>query len=150
MSRDARSHSAAAVWCAVTIFVSAFLLFQVQPLISKAILPWFGGSPAVWSTCVLFFQIALLGGYAYAHWLISQRGQWKYLLHGGLLILAVCLLPITPAAAWKPVDGSQPTFRILALLTAHVGLPYFLLASTGPLVQAWFARLFPDRTPYRL
>ena len=148
MSRT--SGSAAAWLSAITILVSAFLLFQVQPLISKAILPWFGGSPAVWSTCVLFFQLALLVGYAYAHWLNSTQFRWKYVVHGVLLAAAICVLPIIPADRWKPIDGRFPTGRILWLLTAHVGLTYFLLSSTGPLVQAWFAKLYPQRSPYRL
>lgn len=136
---------------AATIFVGAFLLFLVQPIIGKTILPWFGGSPAVWTTCLLFFQLLLLGGYAYAdrlaHWGPPSR---QALIHCGLLLLALLTLPITPSAGWKPVDGSQPTVRILALLTVCVGLPYFLLSATSPLIQTWFARLHPERSPYRL
>lgn len=133
-----------------TIFVGAFLLFQVQPIIGKYILPWFGGSPAVWTTCMLFFQCVLLLGYAYAHGLIRfvpQRGQgWIHLiLLGGAL-----LLPIVPGAEWIPPDESRPMSRILWMLLYSVGLPYFMLASTGPLLQAWFTRVAPDRSPYRL
>ena len=139
------------LWAAATIFVSAFLLFQVQPIISKTILPWFGGSPAVWTTCVLFFQLVLLAGYGYAHALIrfvqpSRQG----IVHAGLLLLALCTLPITPGEWWKPRDGDFPALRILALLLAKVGLPYFLLSSSGPLVQAWFSRVYPGASPYRL
>ena len=150
MNGGKRGTNSAAAVCAAVIFVSAFLLFQVQPLISKAILPWFGGSPAVWSSCLLFFQTALVGGYAYAHLLIRWTWPGKYWLHAALLAAAVCLLPILPSAAWKPPDGDRPTLRLLTLLAVNVGLPYFLLSSTGPLVQAWFARLAPERTPYRL
>jgi hypothetical protein len=136
---------------AVTIFVSAFLLFQVQPLISKKILPWFGGSPAVWTTCMLFFQVLLLGGYTYAHLLtkyVSPRRQgW---IHAALLVLAVVTLPIIPSDWWKPADGTKPSLRILALLAAEVGVPYFLLSTTGPLIQAWFALANPGKSPYRL
>ena len=140
-----------ACWSAITIFLSAFLLFQVQPVISKMILPWFGGGPAVWTTCMLFFQVLLLGGYAYAHLLV--RGSHSFrptLLHLILLGLALATLPITPAASWKPVDGWQPTSRILMLLAANIGLPYFLLSSTGPLIQAWYSRVLPAGSPYRL
>ena len=136
---------------AVTIFVSAFLLFQVQPLISKKILPWFGGSPAVWATCMLFFQVLLLGGYTYAHLLtryVSPR--WQGRVHAVLLALAVLTLPIIPSDWWKPGDGSLPSLRILVLLAAKVGAPYFLLSTTGPLIQAWFALANPGRSPYRL
>lgn len=136
---------------ALTILVSAFLLFQVQPLISKFILPWFGGSPAVWTTCMLFFQLVLFCGYAYAH-LTNRllRPAQQAALHAVLLVLALLLLPITPNPAFKPLDVERPTLRILMLLGASVGLPYFVLSSTGPLVQAWFGRAYPDRSPYRL
>ncbi len=136
---------------ALMIFVSAFLLFQVQPLISKFILPWFGGAPAVWTTCMLFFQTLLLGGYAYAHfttsWLTPKQ---QAILHLVLLAAAAATLPIVPHETWKPTDGSDPTWRILGLLTCTVGLPYFVLSSTGPLGQAWFSRAFVGSSPYRL
>ena len=136
---------------ALTILLGAFLLFQVQPIISKMILPWFGGGPAVWSTCLLFFQVLLLAGYAYAHGLTRLKNpRAQMVLHIGLLIAALTTLPIHPAAAWKPVDSAHPTTRILALLAANIGLPYFVLAATSPLVQAWFGRVIPERTPYRL
>jgi len=138
-------------WSAATIFLGAFLLFQVQPIISKMILPWFGGGPAVWTTCMLFFQMLLLGGYAYAHFLvIAPSLRWQTIVHVALLVLAAITLPISPDVSWKPADGTQPTWRILSLLLANVGLPYFILSSTGPLVQAWYARFYPDRSPYRL
>ena len=136
---------------AVTIFVSAFLVFQVQPVISKTILPWFGGSPAVWTTCMLFFQLLLFAGYAYAH-LLSMRlsPRWQASLHLGLLMGALMLLPIMPSETWKPASDGNPTWQIMLLLAAHVGLPYFLLSSTGPLLQSWFSRAFQNRSPYRL
>jgi hypothetical protein len=136
---------------AATIFVSAFLLFQVQPLVSKYILPWFGGTPAVWTTCMLFFQTLLFLGYAYAHFSaqrLTPRAQ--AIVHLVLIVLAVIFLRVVPSEVWKPTDSSQPALRILALLAATVGLPYFVLSSTGPLLQAWFARAFANRTPYRL
>jgi len=138
-------------WAAVTILTSAFLLFQVQPIISKTILPWFGGSPAVWTTCVLFFQVLLLGGYAYAHVLTKYSSPlWQGRIHAALLAVAVLTLPIVPGDAWKPTDGNMPAMRILLLLAAKVGAPYFLLSSSGPLVQSWFALVYPGRSPYRL
>lgn len=145
------STSRFAWWSATTIFLGAFLLFQVQPIISKMILPWFGGGPAVWTTCMLFFQMLLLGGYAYSHYLVSSRNlRRQTIIHVALLVLAAITLPITPDASWKPIDGTQPAIRILLLLAANVGLPYFILSSTGPLVQAWYARVYTNRSPYRL
>jgi spermidine synthase len=145
------SRGALVGWSAATVLVSAFLLFQVQPMISKMILPWFGGSPAVWTTCMLFFQVFLLGGYTYAH-LIDRlpRTRWQGVIHIILLLTALVVLPITPEAAWKPTDSDAPQWKILVLLTANVGLPYFLLASSAPLVQAWFSRACVGRSPYRL
>ena len=137
---------------AATIFLSSFLLFLVQPLIARLILPWFGGSAAVWTTCMLFFQVLLLAGYAYAHFLerFVQRGRLQPLIHTVLLLAAVALLPIAPSDAWKPAGDDEPISRILLLLGATVGLPYFLVASTSPLLQAWFARARPGEDPYRL
>ena len=135
-----------------TILVSAFLLFQVQPVISKKILPWFGGSPAVWTTCVLFFQLVLLGGYAYAHWLIQHVPTRR---QGIIHAVAAGAGAVHAADRAQRTGGSRPTatmpaLRILLLLLLVVGVPYFLLSTTGPLVQAWFARLYPGRSPYRL
>ncbi|MFO0870626.1 MAG: fused MFS/spermidine synthase [Pirellulales bacterium] len=140
-----------AVASAVVILVSAFLLFQVQPVISKVILPWFGGSPAVWTTCMLFFQVLLLGGYAYAHWLTrSPSAGRQAAVHVVLLACAILLLPILPGEHWKPVGSEHPTTRILLLLGVCVGLPYFALSSTGPLVQAWYGRVCTGFSPYWL
>jgi hypothetical protein len=141
----------AGLWFAAAIFISAFLVFQVQPIISKTILPWFGGSPGVWTTCMLFFQLLLFAGYSYAHVLtklMSQRLQGA--VHFTLLLFALFVLPMTPTADWKPLGGEDPTLSILLILLANVGLPYFLLSSTGPLLQAWFAKRVPDGSPYRL
>jgi len=136
---------------AVTIFTSAFLLFQVQPLIAKIILPWFGGSAAVWSASMLFFQVVLLAGYAYAHAsirLMTARSQM--IVHASLLLLSCALLPILPSPAWRPTGSGDPTFRILAVLGATIGLPYFLLSATSPLLQAWYVRRSGSGIPYRL
>ena len=132
------------------IFLGAFLLFQVQPLIGKYILPWFGGGPGVWTTCLLFFQVMLFAGYAYAHWLSGWPLARQVKVHLVLLVLAFVALPITPADSWKPGPGEEPVGRILLLLIVSVGLPYLVLASTGPLAQAWFSRANPGRSPYRL
>ncbi len=133
----------------LTIFLSAFLLFLVQPMIAKIILPWFGGAAAVWVTCLVFFQVALLLGYLYAHVLVARlppRGG--RLLHGALLLASALVLPIAPDAAWKPAGGEEPVLRILVVLAASVGLPYFLLSATTPLAQSWYARTHA-LSPYR-
>ena len=143
---------------AVSIFLSAFLLFQIQPMIGKVILPWFGGTPAVWSTVMLFFQVLLTGGYAYAYWLMG-RAKKQTLIHVSMIAAAVSLLvvlsffwksPITPDASWKPQNVDTPILDIFKLLIVSVGLPYFLLASNSPLMQAWFSRVFPERSYAKL
>jgi spermidine synthase len=141
---------------AVSIFLSAFLLFQIQPLIGKFILPWFGGTPAVWSTVMVFFQILLTGGYAYANWLVHRvKSEQQKIIHLALIVSAVMLLallafngpsPITPDSRWIPQGVDSPIFDIFKLLFVAVGLPYFLLASNGPLMQAWFSRAYPNRS----
>lgn len=124
-----------------TIFSSAFLLFLVQPLIAKQILPWFGGSAAVWSICMVFFQAVLLAGYAYSDWVTRNlRVRTQAALHVGLLLASLAFLPLVVAARWKPTGAEDPTWLILGLLLATIGLPYFLLSTTGPLVQSWVAR----------
>ena len=130
--------------------LSAFLLFQVQPMISKFILPWFGGSPGVWTTCMLFFQVVLFLGYAYAHGLMKLPHKWQAIVHGALVLGAILVLPIAPSATWKPTGSEDPVGRILMLLLANVALPYFVLSSTSPLVQVWFFRAQPTGSPWRL
>jgi hypothetical protein len=132
-----------------TIFLSAFLLFLIQPIFAKLILPWFGGSSAVWTTCLVFFQTALLAGYLYAHLLTrkctARRQPW---IHGALLVAALLLLPVMPGERWKPSGTGDPVWQILGMLTAVLGLPYFLLSTTSPLLQKWMAR--DGSQPYRL
>ena len=144
---------AAAVLFAAATFVGAFLLFQVQPLIAKFILPWFGGTPAVWTVCMLFFQTLLLAGYGYAHLLTTRLPpRRQVLVHVGLLGLAVASLavnPVMPADALKPRSGDAPVLQILIVLTLTVGLPYLALSATSPLVQAWYSRTV-GAVPYRL
>ncbi len=136
---------------AVTIFVSAFLLFLVQPIVAKEILPWFGGTAAVWTTCLVFFQTTLLAGYLYADIVVRRfrpRGQVR--VHVVLMLLSLAVLPIIPSAGWKPSGAENPSWLILGLLAVTIGAPYFLLSTTSPLIQAWFARARPGASPYRL
>ena len=136
---------------ASTILLSAFLLFLVQPIIAKQILPWFGGSSAVWITCLVFFQVLLLAGYTYAHVItrrLALRRQTQ--LHIALLVASLLFLPIIPSAALKPTADADAALRILVLLAATIGLPYFLLSTTGPLLQKWVAPQFPEKSVYRL
>jgi hypothetical protein len=125
----------------MTIFLSAFLLFQVQPLVSKRILPWFGGSPAVWTTCMLFFQILLLAGYLYAHLISTRLGRRRQVIvHLGvlglaLLALPLLFLPLWLGGAWKPSSPDSPIWRIAGLLAATVGLPFFALSSAAEVVH---------------
>lgn len=138
------------IFFAGTIFTSAFLLFLVQPLISKQLLPWFGGSAAVWGSCLAFFQAVLLAGYAYADWVTRHLGRRaQALLHIVLLVMSLLCLPIIADPGWKPAGGEDPTLRILLMLGATIGLPYFLLSTTGPLVQGWISRTLPDARVYR-
>jgi hypothetical protein len=134
-----------------TIFLSSFLLFLVQPIIAKQILPWFGGSAGVWTTCLVFFQSVLLAGYAYADLTTRLGARRQAMLHVGLLVASLAFLPILASTGWKPQgDEAQPIARILLLLLATIGLPYFLLATTTPLLQSWYWRRFHTRVPYRL
>ena len=135
---------------AATIFLSSFLLFLVQPIIAKQILPWFGGSAGVWTTCLVFFQSILLAGYAYADWTTRLGPRRQMLLHVALLALSLLSLPILASSGWKPQGDEQPILHILLLLSATIGLPYFLLSTTTPLLQAWYWRRFRTVVPYRL
>jgi spermidine synthase len=133
-----------------TIFLSAFLLFLVQPIIAKQILPWFGGSAAVWTTCLVFFQSILLAGYAYADAGTRLGMKRQTLLHVALLALSLLTLPILASETWKPSGNEEPIFRILLLLLVTIGLPYFLLSTTTPLLQSWYWKRFQSAVPYRL
>lgn len=137
---------------ALTIFTSAFLLFQVQPLLSKQILPWFGGSPAVWTTAMLFFQTLLCLGYFYAHALAklsSRKTQAR--IHVALLVLAALLAArVLPGAELRPESPDSPVLQVLLILGVSVGLPYFCLATTGPLVQHWFTNTAHAQSVFRL
>ena len=134
---------------ALAIFVSAFLLFQVEPLIAKFILPWFGGVAAVWTVCLLFFQIVLLLGYLYAHLLTGISPRIQGWLHAAFLAASLFVLPVLPRDSLKPAGSEHPALSILAVLTLTVGLPFFLLSSTSPLLQAWLAREKKNSGVYR-
>lgn len=134
----------------LSIFLSAFLLFQIEPIIAKIILPWFGGAAAVWSVCLLFFQVTLLLGYFYAHVLTSRiPDKLRGWIHIALLLASLLMLPVIPASAWKPIGNEDPTLRVLLLLALTIGLPYFLLSSTSPLLQSWYSRSTDDSSTYR-
>lgn len=135
----------------LTIVLSAFLLFAVQPMISRFILPWFGGGPSVWTTCMLFFQTGLLAGYAYAHGIASRlKPRAQVLLHLILVAGAIMILPVLPDPALRPADAGQPIGRILWILFTSIAGPYLVLAATGPLLQRWYSLSHPGKTPYRL
>jgi spermidine synthase len=129
----------AVLWSA-TIFLSAFLLFLVQPMMGKMILPMLGGTPAVWNTCMLFYQATLLAGYAYVHVMTSKiQPQRQVVIHLGLLLLPVLMLPIGLPAGWTPPDQPNPVWWVLLLLSVVIGPPFFLLSTTAPLLQKWFS-----------
>ena len=142
-----------------TIFLSAFLLFWVQLILGKYILPWFGGTPAVWTACMLFFQWMLLAGYVYAHALTKYARPFaQVVVHCSVLFASIVLLsylssawgaPIAPSASWRPYGTGNPVLRITELLSVAVGLPFFCLSATSPLLQAWHRRVHGD-SPYRL
>jgi hypothetical protein len=135
----------------LTIFLSAFLLFAVQPLMGKYILPWFGGGAGIWTACMLFFQCVLLVGYSYAHLISSNlRPGRQMLVHIGALAGSLLLLPITPESSWKSLATENPTQNILILLVFNIGVPFALLSATGPLLSRWFSVSFVGRSPYRL
>jgi hypothetical protein len=137
---------------AIAVFMSAFLLFQIQPIIAKYILPWFGGVSTVWTICLVFFQVVLLLGYLYAH-LISklESVQRQAIVHAVLVAIAVLFfLPIRPSLDFAPESGSDPSIAIIKLLIFTVGLPYALISSSGPLFQSWFQKSYPKSETYRL
>jgi len=134
-----------------SIFLSAFLLFQVQPVIARYILPSFGGAPAVWTACMMFFQVALFCGYLYAHLLATRvPANRQYRIHILLLGLSLFLLPVAPPDGWSPASGGEPSLQILALLGMTVGVPFVLVSASAPLLQHWFAVAHPGKSPFRL
>jgi hypothetical protein len=136
---------------AATIFLGAFLLFLIEPLFAKLILPWFGGSAAVWATCLVFFQTALLLGYLYADATIRRLvPKRQSALHLGLMLVSLLWLPIAPQIFWRSHVQIDPAWRILGLLTFSIGLPFVLLSATSLLLQTWYARCSSGRSPYHL
>jgi hypothetical protein len=136
---------------AAVIFISAFLLFQIEPMIGKMILPWFGGSAGVWTTCLLFFQLLLLCGYLYAHAIaLYLSPKQQALVHVALLIVSLAVLPVGLRSDWKPDGNDEPVVLIFKLLFRSIGLPFLTLSATSPLVQAWIARGDANAVPYRL
>jgi len=145
---------------AIAIFLSAFLLFQVQLLLGKQILPIFGGAPAVWTACILVFQLFFLAGYGYSHGLATRLAvRSQVILHCGLLAFSVVLLaflsffrgtPIGLGPNWRPSSGADPTWTIAEFLILAIGLPFTLLSATSPLLQHWFSFAAPKISPYRL
>jgi hypothetical protein len=145
---------------ALTTLLSAFLLFQIQPLIARVILPSFGGTPAVWTTCMLFFQSLLVGGYGYGHVVATRLGPKKQArVHLVFVLVSLAVLsssalrwgsPLVPPPSWRPDASNAPIFEILKLLFITVGVPYLVLSTTGPLVQSWARMSDPSRSPYRL
>ena len=136
---------------ALTVILGACLLFLVQPLIAKIILPWFGGTSSVWSAALVFFQASVLAGYSYAHWLTTHvQPRIQRMIHGALLLAAGALMPILPSDALRPTPDGDPTLQILGLLTATVGLPALMLSSTSPLLQVWYMRRLGSEPPYWL
>ncbi len=133
-----------------SIFLSAFLLFQVQPILAKLILPWFGGAAAVWVISLAFYQVTYLLGNLYAHILIQRSGpRFSTRAHALLLLASLLLLPIVPSAFWQPRGSEEPMWRILGVLAATVGVPFLLLSATSSLLQAWHTLGREDARPYR-
>jgi len=135
---------------ALASFFGAYLVFQIQPIMARQILPWFGGASAVWSTCLVFFQVGLVAGYVYAHVTRRLGVRRQAALHLALLTVVAVALPIQIDPDWKPDDPAGPAARVLGLLALSVGGPYVLLAATAPLLQDWFARALGADAPYRL
>ncbi len=145
---------------AISVFLSAFLLFQIQPMIGKFLLPWYGGTPTVWSTILLFSQVVLTGGYAYAYWLLGRKKtRLQGTIHLVLLAISLAVLlyttlawpsPLTPPSGWAPQANELPVLGILRILLVAIGVPFLLLSSTSTLMQSWFHRDIPGRSPYPL
>jgi hypothetical protein len=126
---------------AAAILLSAALLFSVQPMFAKMALPLLGGTPAVWNTCMVFFQAMLLAGYGYAHLTTRWLGErTQALVHLVICLLPLAALPIVLPAGWKPPTETTPVFWLLGLLGVAVGAPFFVLSATAPLLQHWFSR----------
>ncbi|MDX1513702.1 MAG: fused MFS/spermidine synthase [Gammaproteobacteria bacterium] len=125
---------------AAALFLGSMLLFGVQPMVTRMLLPQLGGSPAVWNTAQVFFQAALLAGYLYAHAVMRLRdGRLRLAIHGALLFGAMLFLPVAIDPEWAPPVAASPIPSLLAVLALSIGLPFFAVASTAPLLQGWFS-----------
>src|SRR5690349_9989336 len=124
---------------ALTMFVGAALLFVVQPMVARMLLPKLGGSPSVWTTCVVFYQAALLAGYVYAHLTARLAVRRQATIHLAVLVVAFAALPIAIAPGWEPPAEGSPVARVLALLATAIGLPFAAVSATSPVLQRWFA-----------
>ena len=135
----------------VTVFLGSFLLFAVEPMVAKFLLPSFGGTAAVWSTCLVVFQTLLLAGYAYAHLLrttLSPKAQrWTHL---GVLAVALLFLPPAPNVHLAADASGTPVWALLRCLFTSIGVPFFALSATAPLLMEWFRQSFPGRSHDRL
>lgn len=137
----------------LTLMLSAGLLFAVQPMFAKMALPLFGGSPAVWNTSMLFFQAALLLGYAYAHWISSRLSIRQQVgVHAALLLAAMFTLPIGVPVGWNPGPGDHPGLILISTMVLALGAPFVVVSATAPLLQNWFGKGALTRTddPYFL
>ena len=137
----------------LAIFLNAFLLFLLEPLFGKLVLPHLGGTAAVWTTCMLFFQIALVAGYLYSHALASLvRMRAQVAIHLTLLLVTAITLPVSIPRDWSPADVARPELSLIGLMARRIGLPFLLLAAGSPLIQHWFSRSpsARERDPYRL
>src|SRR5438132_3489897 len=125
----------------LTLFLSGFLLFWYQPMVAKAVLPLFGGSASVWTTCVLFFQTILLAGYVYAHLLASRTPlRVQFLVHGLLMLATFAFLPIRFADSHPAQLSEHPAAWLLLKLLTTAGIPFFVVSTTAPLLQHWLSR----------
>ena len=127
--------------CSAALFLSAVILFAVEPMFTKMVLPLLGGTPAVWNTAVMFFQAVLLAGYLYAHLLSRVRGLGRQaLVHAAVLAAGFLFLPVHVALAWTPTASAHPVPWLIALLAVSIGVPFFAISATAPLLQSWFSR----------
>ena len=127
--------------CAAALFLSAAILFAMEPMFTKMVLPLMGGTPAVWNTAVMFFQAVLLAGYLYAHLLSRMKGLRKQaLVHVGVLLVGLFFLPVHVGLAWAPTASAHPVPWLIALLAVSIGVPFFAISATAPLLQSWFSR----------
>ena len=138
---------------AITLFISASLMFVLQPMFGKILLPFLGGSPAVWNTCMVFYQTILFLGYLYAHTISTRLTEHRQIqIHVAVLIISLIALPLALPENIIPPTESNPTFWLLWMLFAAIGLPFFVVSTTAPLLQKWFSNIghHTSHDPYYL